>query len=70
MGMNLKTRLNSVYRRLPAIMAHCRASSLRVLAITQMVIGALVIIFGILCVLTVRHWTSYIGFWYLEPEFG
>lgn len=43
-------------------MAQCRASSLRVLAITQMVIGALVIIFGILCIITVRHWTSYVGF--------
>jgi len=32
------------------------------LAITQMVIGALVIIFGILCIITVRHWTSYVGF--------
>ncbi|XP_078383172.1 uncharacterized protein LOC144665748 [Oculina patagonica] len=39
-----------------------RASSLRGLAVAQMIFGALMIIFGIASVAAVHHWSSYVGF--------
>ncbi|KAL9961606.1 hypothetical protein ACROYT_G030578 [Oculina patagonica] len=39
-----------------------RASSLRGLAVAQMVFGALMIVFGVASVFAVGHWSSYVGF--------
>ena len=39
-----------------------RASSLRGLAIAQMVFGALMLVFGIASIAAVAHWISYVGF--------
>ncbi|KAM7431338.1 hypothetical protein ABFA07_018079 [Porites harrisoni] len=39
-----------------------RASALRGLAITQLVFGSLMIVFGIASIIAVHHWSSYAGF--------
>ena len=39
-----------------------RASALRVLGFTHIVIGSLMMVFGIVCIAIVRHWTSFVGF--------
>lgn len=39
-----------------------RASSLRGLAIAQMVFGALMLVFGIASIAAVDRWISYVGF--------
>lgn len=39
-----------------------RASALRVLGFTHIVIGSLMMVFGIVCIAIVRHWTSSVGF--------
>ena len=39
-----------------------RAPVLRGLAVTQMVFGALMIVFGAACILSVDHWSSYVSF--------
>ena len=43
------------------IMAY-RASTLRGLAVAQMVFGALMIIFGLACIFAAHHWSSYVAF--------
>ena len=44
-----------------AVMVY-RASPLRGLAITQLVFGSLMIVFGIASIIAVHHWSSYAGF--------
>lgn len=44
-----------------AVMVY-RASALRGLAITQLVFGSLMIVFGIASIIAVHHWSSYAGF--------
>ena len=39
-----------------------RASALRGLAVTQMVFGSLMIVFGIASIFSVNNWTSFAGF--------
>ena len=39
-----------------------RASSLRGLAVAQMVFGALMVVFGLACIFAAHHWTSSVGF--------
>ena len=39
-----------------------RANVLRGLAITQMVFGILMFLFGIASAISVHHWSSYVGF--------
>ncbi|KAL9961611.1 hypothetical protein ACROYT_G030583 [Oculina patagonica] len=39
-----------------------RASTLRGLAVAQMVFGALMIVFGVACIFSAYHWSSHVGF--------
>ena len=39
-----------------------RASTLRGLAVAQMVFGALMVVFGLACIFAAHHWTSSVGF--------
>ena len=39
-----------------------RAATLRGLANSQMVVGAVMIVFGVACIISAQHWSSYVGF--------
>ena len=39
-----------------------RASTLRGLAVAQMVFGALMIVFGLACIFAAHHWSSRVAF--------
>ena len=39
-----------------------RATTLRGLANSQMVVGAIMIVFGVACIISAQHWSSYVGF--------
>ena len=39
-----------------------KASCIRGLAITQMILGALMVVFAVACIFAVHHWSSYVGF--------
>ena len=38
-----------------------RATTLRGLANSQMVVGAVMIVFGVACIISAQHWSSYVG---------
>ena len=39
-----------------------RAFTLRGLAVAQMVLGTLMIVFGLACIFAAHHWSSYVAF--------